>query len=136
MTIEQACLANPVVPYEEREDGVLILAKHGGYLWSNQIKGISSAWPEVVQAMTDINIELWLTAKPDNWKRPFPEGMVSLGWQTPGEYRRKASSAKAMLGVGMPSISPSPYEALCAGVPVVLPQNGNHSASGWDMFQP
>jgi hypothetical protein len=28
MTIEQACLQTPVVPYTERDDSILILAKH------------------------------------------------------------------------------------------------------------
>lgn len=125
MSIELACLQTPVVPFEEREDGILILAKHGGktslslysrltevYMWDGRIKGIHPVWPDVVKAMKEIDIEFWLTANPDQNKRPFPEGMVSLGNQEPFEYRRRTSLAKAMLGVGMPSISPSPYEAL------------------------
>ncbi|CAK9785868.1 unnamed protein product [Cutaneotrichosporon oleaginosum] len=135
MTIEQACLQTPVVPLHEREDGILILGKHAPYLRGGIIKGIHPAWDDIVRAMKREGVDFWLTAKPDP-KMPFPEGMVSLGWQAPAEYRRKAGSAKAMLGIGMPSISPSPYEALCAGVPVVLPKNGNHSASGWEMFEP
>jgi hypothetical protein len=80
-------------------------------------------------------VDLVLTANKDP-NHPFPEGMVSHGWQSPAAYRRISGRSRAMLGIGMPSISPSPYEALCAGVPVVLLKNGNHSASGWEMFQP
>lgn len=59
--------------------------------------------------MKDFGIEFWLTARTDG---DFPDGMVSLGPLPPKAYIQRTSMAKAMLGIGMPSISPSAYEAL------------------------
>jgi hypothetical protein len=60
--------------------------------------------------MKDIGIDFWLTTRLDNGETP--ENMVKLGPLLPKVYRQRTSQAKAMLGIGMPSISPSPYEAL------------------------
>jgi len=59
--------------------------------------------------MKEIGIDLWTTSM-DAGKPP--EGVIQLGIQKPKAYTRVMSRARAMLGIGMPSISPSPYEAL------------------------
>jgi alpha-1,3(6)-mannosylglycoprotein beta-1,6-N-acetyl-glucosaminyltransferase len=64
--------------------------------------------------------ELITVAKEEDGN-PIPEGIVKLGGQSKHEYEMLLAYSKALLGIGLPQISPSPYNALCAGVPVVMP---------------
>lgn len=68
---------------------------------------------------------------------PLPPGLVSLGRQSREDYQTLVGSAKALLGIGFPTISPSVYVALSQGTPSILPvfrDNVDLNFEGWDAF--
>lgn len=118
-----------MIPYAERKDAVLILAKESrkkplpsaltpAYFYYKDY--LTSAWPQIVADLNNAGVEVWSTAKVVNDK-PIPAGIKQLGQLSAGEYSRTVGSVKAMLGVGLPEISPSPYVAMCKATPVVIP---------------
>lgn len=44
--------------------------------------------------------------------KPLPDGLSTIGGQTREQYEALVGSAKVMLGIGQPMISPSVYSAL------------------------
>ncbi|KAL1407717.1 hypothetical protein Q8F55_007150 [Vanrija albida] len=118
LSIEQRCLQSPVTPHAERENAVLILAKDSAYFSYRDY--LTSAWPAIITALTAAGIEVWSTAK-EVPGRPIPDGIKKLGVLTPTEYVATVGRAKALLGIGLPEISPSPYVAMCKATPVVMP---------------
>lgn len=112
MTIEQACLSTPAVPQSERKNGVLVLAKLPDYFHLRHFTPTTHAFDYIAKAMK--GIELWTTAHKhkEEGKHPIPSDLVQLGPQEPAKYVELLSSARALLGVGKPEISPTPYEAL------------------------
>ncbi|GMK58308.1 hypothetical protein CspeluHIS016_0503400 [Cutaneotrichosporon spelunceum] len=69
-------------------------------------------------------------------KYPLPPELTQLGPQEPDAYVRLVGGARALLGISLPVISPTPYEALCRGVPVVLPyaEEAVPNPDGWSMY--
>lgn len=75
------------------------------------------------------------TAKVEDPKKPVPDGMIKLGQQSKYDYELLLANSKALMGLGRPEISPSPYNALCAGVPVVMPYYDKHiTGVGWERY--
>lgn len=103
----------------------MILAKKTEYFhrWSTSSLQIEM-WDKVIPAMKEINQTFWTVAGEETKETPVPEGIVQYGQLTRPAYGKMVSSAKAMLGIGQPAISPSPYTALCRGVPVLIPYWG------------
>ncbi|KAL7420898.1 hypothetical protein Q5752_004852 [Cryptotrichosporon argae] len=86
---------------------------------------------------------------PDGWQTPFelvatagkgvdhggpeklPEpGIISLGQLPREEWLDLVSRSKVLVGIGMPELSPSPYGALCGGVPFI------NVVKSWDKKDP
>ncbi|KAH8823016.1 hypothetical protein DL96DRAFT_329836 [Flagelloscypha sp. PMI_526] len=59
----------------------------------------------------------------ENWKGvPMPvEVIQNLGVLSQADFYHELGKSKALLGVGNPAASPSPYDALCLGVPFINP---------------
>ncbi|KAL1408265.1 hypothetical protein Q8F55_005071 [Vanrija albida] len=54
-------------------------------------------------------------------KETLTPGIYTLGRQTQSNFTRFVAESKVMIGVGKPVLSPSPYDALCMGVPFINP---------------
>ncbi|CAK9779458.1 hypothetical protein CC85DRAFT_294318 [Cutaneotrichosporon oleaginosum] len=137
MSVEQACSALPPTPRSERAaaDGVLILAKLPLYFHLGWFKETLHALGRVRDAIAPT--KLWTTANSNDIdKFPLPDALTQLGKHDPEEYARLLARSKVLLGVGFPVISPTPYEALCRGVPVVLPYSHHEKPTpdGWNMY--
>lgn len=48
-------------------------------------------------------------------------GVINFGSQSAEDFMAHVGLSKAMVGVGNPFWSPSPYNALCQGVPFINP---------------
>ncbi|BEJ16770.1 hypothetical protein CspHIS471_0601710 [Cutaneotrichosporon sp. HIS471] len=138
MSIEQACLALPPVTQEDKDqaDAVIVLAKLPQYFHVGPAKTAVAAFGRIRDAITPT--KLW-TATTDNEieRYPLPEAVTQLGKQDPETYQGLVGKARALLGIGLPVISPTPYEALCRGVPVILPYTDPKMPTpqpGWSMY--
>lgn len=114
-SVERTCMQIPTTPFEQRPRRVYILAKllsffyEDGFPWQN----VSLVDPSVgfVAGIQD-NTE---------GKHVVPEGIHNLGLMKQPDFYRELGNSRALLGIGNPAISPSPYDALCMGVPFINP---------------
>lgn len=91
---------------------------------------LSKEYPgfEFVGAIKEVKVEANPVNKylVDKWQGhetvPAPAGIRNLGSTLPkDEFEREMGLSRAMLGVGWPRTSPSPYYALANGVPFINP---------------
>ncbi|KAK8846595.1 hypothetical protein IAR55_005681 [Kwoniella newhampshirensis] len=106
--------------YEQREHRGLVLAKRADYMTGNNM-----AWPDILPDIIssvpqDENgraFELLATASGslgDKFK-----GVRNVGPMDRNSWLNEVAKSKFMLAVGRPYLSPSPYDALCFGVPFI-----------------
>lgn len=101
--------------------GAWIIDQH--YQWKPEIQGI----------MEDIedrdNGVVNLLSPNDQVAKNKQDGQGRKGRMGPEEWERELADSKVMVGVGNPWMSPSPYHALCLGVPFVNPVRLSRSRS-------
>ncbi len=69
------------------------------------------SWSDVSAALEDVGHEIWAVAEAQQG-RPLPAGIRNFGLQSRRNYQNMLSHVKALVGIGHPEISPSPYVAL------------------------
>ncbi|KAL7415039.1 hypothetical protein BDY24DRAFT_383506 [Mrakia frigida] len=130
----EGCTDTPVVPPSERSNTLFVLSKYLEYFHSQD------TWPQLLYSsiVNATGLEIITSAKgrDDNDPNELPAGVKSVGRLSKEDYSLTVGSAKVLLGIGMPHISPSPYAALCQGVPVILPSfnSSNPLPLGWSQF--
>ncbi|KAH7076325.1 hypothetical protein BKA62DRAFT_628481 [Auriculariales sp. MPI-PUGE-AT-0066] len=130
-SIQRACYKNLYIPHENRKNRAIVLAKRLTYFYQ-------PTYPfNFVGAIKDDTGYAWKNVPMD--KRPtanphVPAGIESL--TTGGENLKREqwyaelANTRIMIGIGMPYLSPSPWDALCLGVPFLNP------VSAWDAKDP
>lgn len=131
LTVEQTCLSAPVVPHGQRNSSVLVLAKDSAYFFERG----APDWAALVPALKQHGLELW--AAPHKGDKALPEGIRRLPPMDKAEYARTLAGVSALLGIGRPHISPSPFNSVCAGVPVLIPYytDDGPRPGGWKTFK-
>ncbi|WVQ78013.1 hypothetical protein IAT38_000094 [Cryptococcus sp. DSM 104549] len=115
-SMEEQCHKIPVIPPEERKHAALVYGKRSSYFHYPHVSR-PEFWTNLSR---DNDFDLILTATIEE-DRPLPEGLHTIGKQTPEGFEELVASVKAVVGIGLPTISPSVYNALCQATPVVLP---------------
>lgn len=122
----------PVLPQEARQDAILLLAKKTSYFTRPE------AWPlEIYAAIANATgLDLISSALDETADGTgLPTGVIPHERMGRQEYEEFIGEMRLLLGVGNPGTSPSPYNALCQGVPVVLPYSSpTPTPDGWDLF--
>ncbi|KAJ7491730.1 hypothetical protein B0H11DRAFT_990001 [Mycena galericulata] len=114
----QGCQALQYIPFSERPDQIVILAKKSEYFHNNPLFVDQSAFYTRLKNVTGYDI---ITNADLEEGYPIPDGLTPVGLLPIAEYDLQLANTKALLGIGRPQISPTPYASLCRGVPVVLP---------------
>ncbi|KAJ7907097.1 hypothetical protein B0H13DRAFT_701526 [Mycena leptocephala] len=114
----QGCHSLEYVPFAERPDQIVILAKKSEYFHHPVLFVDPSNFYTRLKNSTGYNI---ITNADLEDGYPIPDGLTSVGLLPTAEYDRQLANTKVLLGIGRPQISPTPYASLCRGVPVVLP---------------
>ncbi|KAJ6529997.1 hypothetical protein DFH09DRAFT_1044959 [Mycena vulgaris] len=123
-SIEHACALTKFVPGESRPNQAWILAKLLSYLAPEKTPWASEAYDEASN-LTDVRYALG-AGLGDGQKEPSP------GLQLPAKYTNhgrmpkdvfmgRLAQSRLLIGVGNPIVSPTPWDALCLGVPFVNP---------------
>lgn len=135
LSIERTCLGSPTVPWEQRNATVLLLGKLSHYFYKPHAPPIEE-WARVVDAMKAEGIEI-LTGAEEEEGHPIPAGLKRLPPMGKVEYGKMLSSVRALLGIGNPQLSPSPFNSFCRGVPVVMPYHTDDGPTpdGWALFK-
>ncbi|KAI0037152.1 hypothetical protein K488DRAFT_75486 [Vararia minispora EC-137] len=136
-SIEPSCDSRAFVPHLERYDRAYIMTKRLQYLFESD-----NAWPPdfYEAAAKELEIDFVLGAanekvfgKDGREIRPrniLPKGVKNLGKLELPEFLDELSKSQVLVGVGLPFTSPTPYEALCLGVPFINP------IKSWDRHDP
>jgi hypothetical protein len=123
-SIEAYCGDN--VPAEERKHRAYVLAKKENYLLP-PLFALSDNIFDSIKNETGLEFVAGI-GKPDS---AFPDpGITNIGFQTIPGFLHQLGQSKALVGVGRPFLSPTPYDALCMGVPFINP------ILSWDMKDP
>lgn len=116
---------NPI-PASERHLQAYILAKQPSYFGPPSF-GFSNHVFEDIKEELHINFVAG-TGEPG---AALPDrGITNLGMMNATTFRDVLGHSKALIGIGRPALSPSPYDALCMGVPFI------NSVTSWDKENP
>jgi hypothetical protein len=114
-SIEAYC--GDVFPAEDRRHRTYILAKQSEYFIKDTFALTSGIFNDTKNE-TGIEFVAGI-GKPDS---PLPIlGVNNIGFQSIPDFLYELGHSKALVGVGRPWISPTPYDALCMGVPFINP---------------
>ncbi|KAF8306960.1 hypothetical protein DL93DRAFT_2088335 [Clavulina sp. PMI_390] len=140
-SIEPSCDEQPIIPASERTPkAVYAMTKCVSYLAPQPLR----AWPPSFYAHAARSLGVHFTIGSINGTTPwavercggdavrelvFPQlsefggedAMTNLGPLSRPVFMRKVAESQVLLGVGRPWISPTPYQALCLGVPFINP---------------
>ncbi|KAJ7648992.1 hypothetical protein DFH06DRAFT_1208710 [Mycena polygramma] len=114
----QGCQSMDYVPFANRPNQIVILAKKSEYFYNRLLSLNPSTFYTRLKNATGYEL-IANAAVEDGY--PIPEGLTNVGLLPSAEYDWQLANTKALLGIGKPQISPTPYASLCRGVPVVLP---------------
>ncbi|KAG8962948.1 hypothetical protein FRC00_008355 [Tulasnella sp. 408] len=139
-SVERTCMKTPYIQHAERPRQAYILAKslsyfqRPDYLLSDPSGNNATHLTDDFYAKIAEEIDMtWvgsfkLDAKPAG-SLP-PPGIVQLEKLDRPAFHRKLAESRLVLGIGRPALSPTPYEALCLGVPFI------NTIQGWDQNDP
>ncbi|KAJ7747138.1 hypothetical protein DFH07DRAFT_578493 [Mycena maculata] len=114
----ERCQALQYVPFAQRPDQIVVLAKKSEYFHNNALLLDPSTFYTRLKNATGYHIVSNARVE-DGY--PIPEGLNNIGLLPQAEYDLQLANTKALLGIGKPQISPTPYASLCRGVPVIIP---------------
>ncbi|KAJ7576978.1 hypothetical protein C8J56DRAFT_870189 [Mycena floridula] len=115
-SVERSCRKIPVVAFNQRPHRVYILAKQLSYFYESEFP-----WQNMTfNASDSVSFVGGITDNTEG-KHILPDGITSYGLLKQEQFYAEVANSRAMLGIGNPAISPSPYDALCLGVPFINP---------------
>ncbi|CDZ96563.1 hypothetical protein [Phaffia rhodozyma] len=118
-SIEEVCEKTPLIPREERQKQAYVFAKMSAFFFTEEF-----AWSNAIfqRARDELNVTLLAyTQSTPNVPEP-PSALAHTSHLLPQtEFFSKVAHSKILIGIGNPPLSPSPYDALCLGVPFLNP---------------
>jgi hypothetical protein len=117
-SIERTCMKIPVTPMAERPRQAYILAKQLSYFYNKDY-----SWPNVSydRAPFDVKIVAGIAENNTAPGEELPNGITDYGRLTKTEFYAHLGESRVLVGIGKPYLSPSPYDALCMGLPFINP---------------
>lgn len=143
-SVESDCSARPVTPHAERDHRAWLFAKELRYLHSEDAPfAWDLSWFKELEEK-GVGIRGALKDDPEG-KWPMvtieDEGIENIGPIGPKKFQHELGMSRVLLGVGAPYLSPSPFVALCQGVPFINPildwdPKNPDDRSKWETQQP
>ncbi|KIO19858.1 hypothetical protein M407DRAFT_11189 [Tulasnella calospora MUT 4182] len=132
-TVEPSCMDTPYVPHEERPRQAYIFGKYLGYfllkeytLW-DEMGGMKGSLDDDFyldfsqkENVTFLAGHLSLSQVPAGFTDP-PRGIIQHERLSRPEFQKMIANSRVMIGLSNPFLSPTPYEALCLGIPSSVP---------------
>ncbi|KAL0952646.1 hypothetical protein HGRIS_006890 [Hohenbuehelia grisea] len=115
-SIERQCMKIPITPSQQRPMQGYVFAKQISYFYDRQF-----AWPGMLWE-PPFELKLFAGMRNDtDYASEIPEGITNLGILPKRDFYEQLGKSRVLIGVGKPTLSPSPYDALCMGVPFINP---------------
>ncbi|KAF9068154.1 hypothetical protein BDP27DRAFT_1530086 [Rhodocollybia butyracea] len=123
-SIERACLKTSFVPSEERPKQVYVLAKYAEFFGGNNYAYPNQTFvpPADEPSLDDLKIVAGVRYTADGSE--VPKAIHDLGALNKEAFYEQLGKSRALIGIGRPVLSPSPYDAMCMGVPFINPIMG------------
>ncbi|KAJ7576979.1 hypothetical protein C8J56DRAFT_376899 [Mycena floridula] len=115
-SVERSCRKIPVVAFNQRPRRVYILAKLLSFFYDNDFP-----WKNMTFNTSDSVSFVGGIIENTEGKHVVPAGIASFGLMEQVKFYHELGNSRALLGIGNPALSPSPYDALCLGVPFINP---------------
>ncbi|KAJ7485265.1 hypothetical protein FB451DRAFT_1127392 [Mycena latifolia] len=128
-SVEPGCAMRPFIPHAERTRQAYVLAKEMHY-FSPEIRAWNPELYDSAQEAADIEFVAGVRGEPT---ADFPSRLKNIGYMSPNDFYDQLSRSLVLVGVGFPLTSPTPYDALCYGVPFINPVL---EARSWDTTDP
>ncbi|EIW69739.1 hypothetical protein TREMEDRAFT_29688, partial [Tremella mesenterica DSM 1558] len=139
-SLEPPASETPVIPFRQRPHRAYILAKRVQYfyqyanpMWepsyfTRAAAELSAIWPdfEFVGGFVDDRSD---KDRETQGPMPVPEGVKNLGLLDAERFDEEVGMSRLLVGLGWPTMSPSPYRALARGVPFLNPHKMNPSST-------
>jgi len=122
-SIESACRMQPFIPHLERENQAYILAKYMFFFTAEQERAWTPAIYDAATEVTGVQYVLGAFNHSDTWQGTpeLPSNHINFGKINQSMFLDKLSRTRVLIGLGNPATSPTPYDALCLGVPFINP---------------
>ncbi|KAJ7181017.1 hypothetical protein C8R46DRAFT_1211303 [Mycena filopes] len=129
-SIEHACALTPFIPASERPPGqAWILAKRLDYLAPEKEPAWSTADYDAATEASRVRYALgaglaeWETGAgaKEEGELQLPSEYVNHGRLEKGHFVQQLAQSRVLIGIGNPIVSPTPWDALCLGVPFINP---------------
>lgn len=138
-SIEPSCLRHSFVSYPLRpENRTYIFGKNTIYL----VPGHNdTAWTvsELNKISEDLSLDAFVAMNENEAEASAQikssDYITNVGRLGPAEFRNQLATSRVFVGVGRPRISPSPFDALCLGVPFINPIGTYDKDDVWDRAQ-
>ncbi|KAJ6575597.1 hypothetical protein DFH09DRAFT_981160 [Mycena vulgaris] len=117
-SIEPACDTRSFVPHKKRPAQVYVMGKNARYFSSDY-----RAWdPESLQlASSTTQVKFLAAVRDDKLPTEFTKALDNLGFLSQENFYTELARSVALVGMGSPATSPTPYDAMCMGVPFINP---------------
>ncbi|KAJ6595853.1 hypothetical protein DFH09DRAFT_1244474 [Mycena vulgaris] len=125
-SVEPGCSARPFISHAARKRQAYVLAKEMHY-FSPEIRAWDPEFYESAHKVANVDFVSGVRGEPT---ADFPPRLKNIGYMSPNAFYDQLSRSLVLVGVGFPLTSPTPYDALCYGVPFINP------VMEWDAAEP
>ncbi|KAJ6560403.1 hypothetical protein B0H19DRAFT_853525, partial [Mycena capillaripes] len=118
-SVEPGCRSTPFVPHNRRPatPQVYVLAKLLRYFEPGE-----HAWnPDFYDDAADMTGANFIVGAQGTVPQHFPKSLKNVGVLPQDKFYQTLAESSVLVGVGNPFTSPTPYDALCLGVPFINP---------------
>ncbi|KAJ6470924.1 hypothetical protein C8R45DRAFT_1014895 [Mycena sanguinolenta] len=117
-SIEQQCALHTFIPSPLRPAQAFVYAKNAAYF-----NGSDHPWAAEFfdAASAAAKVEFIAGVQEEVLPEFFPSSITTVGILPQAQFYTTLSNSRVLVGVGRPATSPTPYDALCLGVPFINP---------------
>ncbi|KAF8334198.1 uncharacterized protein EI90DRAFT_3121533 [Cantharellus anzutake] len=136
-SVESSCSQQPFIPPSNRSNQVYILGKWFQFFSGTTSKGWPPEFYDAAAEAAGISFVVGAIKSPWNTTTAIegpdvklPKNITNHGLLPQKEFLEVLAHSRMLIGVGDPATSPTPYDALCLGVPFLNP------VGTWDRSNP
>ncbi|KAJ7792353.1 hypothetical protein B0H14DRAFT_2470173 [Mycena olivaceomarginata] len=123
-SVQPSCTQQPFIPHAQRASALGNARRKQIYVYAKTADYFSPekrAFPPHVFARLSAALGVDFVVGVQEAGAVLPAGVANLGGMGPARFYEAVARSWVLMGMGAPSTSPTPYDALCLGVPFINP---------------
>ncbi|KAJ7135138.1 hypothetical protein C8R46DRAFT_1325962, partial [Mycena filopes] len=117
-SVEPQCARQSFIPHERRPQQGYVLAKEAGY-FNHKDHAFAADFFEAAASAS--GTRFLAGVRESVLPEYFPRNITNVGFSSAARFYQTLANSRVLIGIGVPVTSPTPYEALCLGVPFINP---------------